>query len=92
MPKRKKKIPDAIVVDGAVVEVDPIAEERRAPDQDAAIETAFVEGALPEEDRREPESEPVATEPPVAAAIEAEAPVTPTVELVNGCISIPGHH
>ncbi len=31
--------------------------DRRSPDQDAAIEQAFVAGALPEEDRRAPEPE-----------------------------------
>jgi hypothetical protein len=30
-------------------------DEQRAPDQDAAVEAAFVAGTLPEEDRRAPE-------------------------------------
>ncbi len=34
--------------------------DRRAPDQDAAIEEAFVAGVLPEVDRREPEATPEA--------------------------------
>lgn len=32
--------------------------ERRADDQDAAVEEAFAEGKLPEEDRRQPVAEP----------------------------------
>lgn len=44
----------------------PAEADRRSPDQDAAIEQAFVEGKLPEEDRRAPE--------PVAAAATAETP------------------
>jgi hypothetical protein len=38
------------VQDGALVRTD-IA-DRRSPDQDVAVENAFVEGALPEDDRR----------------------------------------
>jgi hypothetical protein len=38
------------VEDGALVRTD-IA-DRRAADQDAAIEEAFIEGALPEDERR----------------------------------------
>lgn len=33
-------------------------DERRAADQDAAVEEAFVEGKLPEEDRRQPVADP----------------------------------
>ncbi len=47
---------DAIpVADVPLDESEQPVEERRAPDQDGAIEVAFVEGVLPEEDRREPE-------------------------------------
>jgi len=33
-------------------EPEDVTEDRRAPDQDGAIEVAFVEAVLPEEDRR----------------------------------------
>lgn len=53
-------------------QTDPVPEvERRAPDQDAAVEAAFVEGILPEEDRREPV---VVPEPVVSVAPEAPVP------------------
>jgi hypothetical protein len=32
-------------------------DEQRSPDQDAAIEAAFIAGTLPEEDRRAPDAE-----------------------------------
>lgn len=60
-------------------ETPPVVEDRRAPDQDAAIEVAFVEGTLPEEDRRAPES--VSVEGPlVEAADEATQEIQPTQE------------
>lgn len=43
-----------------------VVEDRRAPDQDGALEVALVEGVLPEEDRRAPEPEPVAPSKPEA--------------------------
>ncbi len=42
-------------------------EEQRADDQDAALETAFMEGTLPEEDRREPEGGEVVRDTMAAA-------------------------
>ena len=53
--------------DPAAAAVDAVpVEEKRAPDQDAAIEQAFVEAKLPEEDRRAQPEQPTAT--PAAAA------------------------
>ena len=54
MSKKKKPVPlvepdDVLVQDPAPAVVE---EERRAPDQDGAIEVAFVDDVLPEEDRR----------------------------------------
>ncbi len=49
--------------------------DRRAADQDAAIEEAFVAGALPEEDRRAPEP-------------EAEVAVDPTPEVADAGASL----
>jgi hypothetical protein len=65
MPKHKKtdEAPDVIA-------------ERRAEDQDAALEDAFVEGVLPDEDRRAPEPAPLVPVPePVAeeASVEVES-------------------
>lgn len=44
-----------------------VVEDRRAPDQEGALEVAFVEGVLPEEDRRAPEpaAEPEAPDGPI---------------------------
>lgn len=69
MATRKKKapvVPDAPVPDASV------AEEHRAPDQDAAIEAAFVAGTLPDEDRRDD-----ATEAPVVNVEEEEVVIPP---------------
>lgn len=56
--------------------------DRRAEDQDVALETAFVEGTLPEEDRRLPEvvipEEPIPlpSPPPPRPISVPEAPVS----------------
>ena len=56
-----------------IEEVPGVAEDQRAPDQDTAIEEAFVAGTLPEEDRRE---EPVVEDSGDATApFEIEPPV-----------------
>lgn len=51
---------------------EPVAEERRAPDQDGAAEVALVEGTLPPEDRRAPE--PVAPPEPEHQGGAAKTP------------------
>jgi hypothetical protein len=48
-------------------------EEKRAPDQDAAIEAAFVAGTLPEEDRRREEATATAVATLVAENEELRA-------------------
>ncbi len=55
----------------------PKTRERRAPDQDEALESAFLAGSLPEEDRRaEPAMEPVpeTPEPVTPVPVVTEAP------------------
>ncbi len=83
MPK-KKAAPEA--APEATPEAAPeVVEEHRAPDQDGAIEVAFVEGTLPEEDRREPAIG--APEPPPSEDIPlllTGLPVGYTVEYVRG--------
>ncbi len=59
-----------------------LADERRDPDQDAAVETAFVEGTLPEEDRREPVPDPSPSNPMTLSELgrTLDAPVPGTEE------------
>lgn len=60
---------------------DPL-EEKRAPDQEGAIEVAFVEGTLPEEDRRcTKEPEPVPEEPAVEEVVIVEEVIRTPMEL-----------
>lgn len=49
-------------------------EDRRAEDQDKALETAFVEGTLPEEDRRA--EEPANTETTATVEVPAAPPAS----------------
>lgn len=64
----------------------PVVDER-APDQDGAIEVAFVEGTLPDEDRREPVEaavEPVAAAVPDSLHALDSAPVNSKIVVVEG--------
>lgn len=65
-----------------------IVEDRRAPDQDGAIEVAFVEAVLPEEDRRAPDPEVPTiglhvTHPDQFAALSGTPNRAPEPELSN---------
>lgn len=67
MPKKKEVAPVEVV------------EERRAPDADGAVEVAFVEGVLPEEDRREPEPLVIIDEATELSEEQLQAARTPVV-------------
>lgn len=70
MNPRKRKPAAAPEATAAVIAAAPV--ERRAPDQDGAVEVALAEGTLPEADRRAPEPAPVA--PQQQAKPVADAP------------------
>lgn len=65
-------------------EKEPVVEDQRAPDQDAALEAAFVAGTLPEEDRREVVADEPSEAPMVNdVAVLAEPVVDPTAPVAS---------
>ncbi len=65
-----------------MVAPEPVAvEEHRSPDQEAAVEAAFVAGTLPEEDRRVPEVVIVADVEQVIVDPEPAVTAEPAMEI-----------